>query len=131
MSSPSVDAEIVQEIRAALRGQRGRIVSQQVASIEHAQEMEHEPGDSLDHASDESIESTEFRLRDREKKLVSKIDKALARLESGDYWYCQSCEEEIGVARLRARPVTNLCISCKEEQEEAELRTPKIRDDGY
>ena len=131
MSSSTVDAAVIQEIRANLKAQRDRIVDHQVASIEQFQEMDHEPGDSLDHASEESIESTEFRLRDREKKLVGKIDKAFARLESGDYWYCTSCDEEIGIARLRARPVTNLCISCKEEQEQDEARTPKIRDDGY
>lgn len=131
MDSPVADPAVIQEIRAALKAQRERIVEQQRASIETAQGMAHEPGDSLDHASDESIESTEFRLRDREKKLVGKIDRALGRLESGEYWYCTSCEEEIAVARLRARPVTNLCLSCKEEQEQEEERTPKIPDEGY
>ena len=131
MNTPSIDPSVVTEIRALLQAQRDRMVAQQVASIEQAKETQHDPGDSLDHASDESIESTEFRLRDREMKLVGKIDKALARLESGDYWYCQSCEDDIGVARLRARPVTNLCLSCKEEQENAEAREPKIQDDGF
>ena len=129
--TPPHDPAFAAEIRASLRAQRGRIVTQQVASIESAQEAAHEPGDSLDHSSNESLESTEFRLRDREKKLVGKIDKALARIESGDYWFCQTCEEEIGLPRLRARPVTNLCIECKEEQEEAESRVPQVRDDDY
>ena len=131
MDSPPVDAAITTEIRDALEAQRKLIFEHQVSAIEQAREVDHGPGDSLDASSNESLESTEFRLRDREKKLVAKIDRALTRLESGEYWYCKNCEEEIGVARLRARPVTHLCIDCKEEQEDAESRIPKVRDDGF
>ena len=99
--------------------------------MDQARQASHEPGDSLDQSSDESIESTEFRLRDRENKLVSKIDKALDRIDSGEYWDCESCEEPIGLRRLRARPVTNLCISCKEEQEAEEARKPPPSIDDY
>jgi DnaK suppressor protein len=76
--------------------------------------------DEIDQASSEYAQSMIFRLRDREKFLLAKIDKALARIESGGFGICEKCEEEISVKRLEARPVTTLCIRCKEEQEQKE-----------
>jgi len=76
--------------------------------------------DEIDQASSEYSQSMIFRLRDREKFLLSKIDKALARIESGTFGICEKCEEEISPKRLEARPVTTLCIRCKEEQEQKE-----------
>jgi DnaK suppressor protein len=76
--------------------------------------------DEIDLASSEYTQSMIFRLRDREKFLLAKIDKALARIESGTFGICEKCEEEISMKRLEARPVTTLCIRCKEEQEQKE-----------
>ena len=76
--------------------------------------------DEIDLASSEYSQSMVFRLRDREKFLLKKIDDALARIESGTYGVCEICEEDISVKRLEARPVTTMCIRCKEEQEKAE-----------
>jgi DnaK suppressor protein len=76
--------------------------------------------DEIDQASSEYAQSMVFRLRDREKFLLAKIDKALARIESGLFGICEKCEEEISAKRLEARPVTTLCIRCKEEQEQKE-----------
>mgnify|MGYP001477244258 CR=1 FL=1 len=76
--------------------------------------------DEIDLASSEYNQSMVFRLRDREKFLLKKIDKALARIEDGSFGICERCEEEISVKRLEARPVTTLCIRCKEEQEKKE-----------
>ena len=76
--------------------------------------------DEIDQASSEYSQSMIFRLRDREKFLLSKIDKALARIEAGTFGICEKCEEEISPKRLEARPVTTLCIRCKEEQEQKE-----------
>ena len=76
--------------------------------------------DEIDLASSEYTQSMIFRLRDREKFLLAKIDKALARIENGTFGICEKCEEEISVKRLEARPVTTLCIRCKEEQEQKE-----------
>ena len=76
--------------------------------------------DEIDQASSEYTQSMIFRLRDREKFLLSKIDKALARVETGTFGICEKCEEEISMKRLEARPVTTLCIRCKEEQEQKE-----------
>jgi len=76
--------------------------------------------DEIDLASSEYTQSMIFRLRDREKFLLAKIEKALARIESGTFGICEKCEEEISPKRLEARPVTTLCIRCKEEQEQKE-----------
>ena len=76
--------------------------------------------DEIDQASSEYQQSMIFRLRDREKFLLAKIDKAVVRIEAGTFGICERCEEEISPKRLEARPVTTLCIRCKEEQEQAE-----------
>lgn len=79
-----------------------------------------ELSDELDMASSEYLLSLSFRLRGRERLLLNKINKALLRIESDEYGICTECEEEINIKRLIARPVTNLCISCKEDQEQEE-----------
>ena len=76
--------------------------------------------DEIDLASSEYAQSMVFRLRDREKFLLKKIDKAIQRIESGSFGVCENCGEEIAMKRLDARPVTTLCIRCKEEQEKKE-----------
>jgi len=76
--------------------------------------------DEFDLASSEYAQSLTFRLRDREKFLLSKIDKALKKIEAGEFGVCEECGEEISIKRLEARPVTTLCIRCKEEQEKVE-----------
>ncbi len=76
--------------------------------------------DEVDHASSEADQSMNLRLRDRERVLMRKIQKALQKIEAGEYGVCESCGEEIGVKRLEARPVTELCIQCKEEEEKLE-----------
>lgn len=76
--------------------------------------------DEVDLASSEAGQSLNLRLRDRERILLKKVNKALEKIEKGEYGICESCGEEIGVKRLQARPVTDLCIRCKEEQEQVE-----------
>ncbi len=76
--------------------------------------------DEVDLASSESDQNMNIRLRDRERVLLRKIDKALVKISNGDYGVCESCGEDISVRRLEARPVTDLCIRCKEEQEREE-----------
>ena len=76
--------------------------------------------DEIDQASSEYAQSMAFRLRDREKFLLKKIEKALQRIEDGTFGMCERCEELITMKRLEARPVTTLCIRCKEEQEKEE-----------
>jgi DnaK suppressor protein len=69
--------------------------------------------DPNDRASQETDMSLELRSRDRERKLIKKIEEANARIDSGDYGYCETCGVEIGVQRLEARPTATLCIDCK------------------
>ncbi len=76
--------------------------------------------DPNDRATMETDRNFTLRIRDRERKLISKIDKALARIEDGSFGVCEECGEEISGGRLKARPVTTLCIECKEEQERQE-----------
>lgn len=76
--------------------------------------------DEVDLASSESEQSMSLRLRDRERVLLRKIDKVLKKIDEGTYGVCETCGEEIGLKRLEARPVTDLCIRCKEEQEKME-----------
>jgi DnaK suppressor protein len=76
--------------------------------------------DEYDLASSEYHQSLALRLRDREKFLLSKIEKALAKIEDASFGNCEECGEEISIKRLEARPVTTLCIRCKEEQEKME-----------
>jgi len=73
--------------------------------------------DETDLASSEYQQSLVFRLRDREKFMLEKIDRALERIDNGTFGVCESCNEDISVKRLQARPITTLCIRCKEEQE--------------
>lgn len=76
--------------------------------------------DEMDLASSEYIQSFEFRLRGREKSLLSKLDHALKKIDEGTFGICEVCEEPIGKKRLEARPETSLCIKCKEDQEREE-----------
>ena len=73
--------------------------------------------DPNDRATLESDRNFTLRIRDRERKLIVKIDKALQRITDGEFGICEECGEEIGVERLKVRPVTTLCIACKQEQE--------------
>ena len=76
--------------------------------------------DPADRATQEEEFSLELRTRDRERKLISKIDKALERVEDGTFGLCDECGEDIEFKRLEARPVATLCIECKTMQEEEE-----------
>lgn len=73
-----------------------------------------------DIASQEIDRNFMLRLRDRDRKLLKKIEKALDKIEAGTYGICEICGKEIPIERLEARPVTDLCIECKTEQEEEE-----------
>lgn len=76
--------------------------------------------DPADRASAESDRAFTLRIRDRERRLIRKIQAASKRIEDGSYGFCEDCAEDISIARLKARPVTKLCINCKSRQEEGE-----------
>jgi len=86
-------------------------------TVHHMQDEAANFPDPNDRASQESEFAMELRTRDRERKLIKKIDESLNFLETGDYGYCEDCGIEIGVRRLEARPTANLCIDCKSLEE--------------
>lgn len=73
--------------------------------------------DPNDRATQESDMALELRNRDRERKLIRKINETIAKIDSGDYGYCEACGVEIGLERLQARPTATLCIDCKTLEE--------------
>jgi DnaK suppressor protein len=79
-----------------------------------------ERGDEGDRATSELDLSRAVRDQERINMLLPKIDRALHRITQGSYGLCETCEEPIGIPRLKARPVATLCIACKEEQEQTE-----------
>jgi DnaK suppressor protein len=81
--------------------------------------------DPNDRASQETDIAIELRNRDRERKLIKKIEETIAHIESGDYGYCNGCGVEIGIKRLEARPTANLCIDCKTLEEVRERQVAK------
>jgi DnaK suppressor protein len=81
--------------------------------------------DPNDRASQESDIALELRNRDRERKLIKKIDESIALIDSGDYGFCDSCGVEIGLKRLEARPTATMCIDCKTLEELREKQVAK------
>jgi DnaK suppressor protein len=92
-------------------------------TVNHMQDVSAIHPDPNDRATQEEEFSLELRTRDRERKLLNKINATLARIEAGDYGYCDACGVEIGVHRLQARPTATLCIDCKTLQEIKEKKT--------
>jgi len=104
--------------REELMADAGRTVSGMVEGKENFPEP-------ADRAALEADRDAVLRIRDRERKLLSKVDAALQRIDDGTFGICDECGEAIGLDRLRARPVTTLCIDCKSSQEEEERRQRK------
>jgi DnaK suppressor protein len=111
----------LEELHQILLAERSRLTRNARELIhERINNQEALPADIMDVSTDLSMQTTHYRLRDREKFLLQKIHQALQRIEEGTYGHCDECDEPIGYARLKARPVAALCIDCKEEQERAE-----------
>jgi len=110
-------------IRRDLVRQRKALLDEVVEGLANPNGQETFP-DVSDQASAEAEQNFTMRIREREQRLVKKIDEALERMNQNIYGICERCEEEIPYPRLKARPVTTLCINCKtlEEQEEKTRR---------
>ncbi len=110
-------------IRRDLERQRKILLEEVVEGLANPNGQETFP-DVSDQASAEAEQNFSMRIREREQRLVKKIDEALERMNQAVYGICERCEEEIPYSRLKARPVTTLCINCKtlEEQEEKARR---------
>ena len=103
-----------------LGGQRRVLIEEAGKKVSELTDQDESFADPGDRASWESESTRDLRIRDRERKLIEKIDEALGRIKEGTYGECDDCGELISIGRLRARPVTTLCIACKEEQEAQE-----------
>lgn len=108
------------EFKELLQNQMDELLQEAGKTVSDMTEEKINFPDPTDRASLESDRNFELRIRDRERKLIAKIREALDRIEEGIFGECESCEEKIGVERLKARPVTTLCIDCKTEQERRE-----------
>jgi DnaK suppressor protein len=89
-------------------------------TVSHLQKETENHADLADRASSETDRSLELRTRDRQRKLISKIDEALRRIEDGAYGYCEETGEPIGLARLEARPIATLSVEAQERHERRE-----------
>lgn len=111
----------VEQFKKLLLERKKAIVDATDAAREGAMAVEQaDLPDEVDLASTETGQTLSLRLRDRELVLLRKIDKTLKKIDDGEFGVCERCGEEIGVKRLEARPVAELCIRCKEELEKVE-----------
>jgi DnaK suppressor protein len=99
--------------RAILEAWKASLMEEVDRTVHHMQDEAANFPDPNDRASQESEFSLELRTRDRERKLIKKIDSTLEMIDNHEYGYCESCGVEIGIRRLEARPTATLCIDCK------------------
>jgi DnaK suppressor protein len=107
-------------LRDLLESQLGQLQHQADHSMMDLLEKENNAPDLLDRAALESERDYTIRIRERESRLIKKIQKSLTDIENGTYGICQMCGEDISVKRLKARPVARHCIVCKSKMEEME-----------
>ncbi|PPR09251.1 MAG: RNA polymerase-binding transcription factor DksA [Proteobacteria bacterium] len=122
---PTKDKEYMSELmleyfRQQLLEWRQQLKDEAAATIKELQANSAFEADPSDQASLEYGQAVELRTRDRERKLITKIDEAIDRIDEGDFGYCTETDEPIGVKRLMARPIATLCIEAKEAQEKEE-----------
>jgi DnaK suppressor protein len=103
----------LEHFAAILNGWKRELMEEVDRTVHHMQDEAANFPDPADRASQEEELSLELRARDRERKLIRKIDQTLQRIDDDDYGFCDSCGVEIGIRRLEARPTATLCIDCK------------------
>ncbi|HYC54481.1 MAG TPA: RNA polymerase-binding protein DksA [Candidatus Binatia bacterium] len=118
--------EQLQAFRRILLAQRGQLLDEAGKAVTRMGDTIETFADPSDRAAWESDSTRDLRIGDRKRKLMDKIDEALSRLEDGTFGECEECGEMITVGRLKARPVTTLCIECKAKQEADELRANRL-----
>jgi DnaK suppressor protein len=116
----NMENEQLEFFKELLLQQRGEILQNADETVADMNDQTVNYPDPTDRASIESDRSFVLRLRERERMLLTKINEALERIESGEFGICETCGEEIGFKRLEARPVTTLCINCKTRSEAME-----------
>jgi len=106
--------------RQKLEAWRNELLKESAETIHHMQEESHNEPDLADRATTETDRSLELRTRDRERKLLNKINEALERIGDGSYGYCEETGDPIGLARLEARPIATLSLEAQERHEREE-----------
>ena len=123
-----MDAQQLQEFRDQLEEQRKELIEKILHTVNNEIDLKPEDmADEVDLASVLADQNFNLRLRGRERRLMKKIDYAIQRIDANEFGKCVVCGEEIALKRLKARPVTTMCIECKEERERAEKRQSKQR----
>ena len=122
---PSEDEPFMNEIqteyfRQKLLAWRHELLRESDETLQHLQEGGAQEADIADRAQTEADRTLELRTRDRARKLISKIDQALGRIENGSYGYCEETGEPIGIRRLEARPIAIMSIEAQERHEKME-----------
>lgn len=106
--------------RLKLENWKAELLHESIETIHHMQEETHNEPDLTDRATTETDRAFELRTRDRERKLINKINDALMRVREGSYGYCEETDEPIGLARLEARAIATLCLEAQERHERSE-----------
>ena len=112
-----MDAEQLDYFRGILLSRRNELINEADRMVGYMQTGSNTYADTIDQASQEEEFTLRLKERDRERKLLRKIDEALAKIDRHEYGFCVSCGGEIGISRLKVRPTTNQCIDCKELDE--------------
>jgi DnaK suppressor protein len=102
-----------EHFRAILTAWRDELISETSRTVLHMQDEAANLPDPNDRASQETDRTLELRTRDRERKLIKKINESMDMIDSGDYGFCDTCGVDIGIRRLEARPTATQCIDCK------------------
>lgn len=110
----------LQKFKAQLEEMKEKIINDVEQTLSEMTTQNGNIPDPNDRATVESDRNFELRIRDRERKLMNKIEEALGRIDDASYGICDSCGEDIAVKRLEARPVAKFCIDCKTKQEQRE-----------
>ena len=117
---PFMNSMQLEYFRLKLESWRDELLRESNETLHHLQEDSSQEPDVADRASLETDRALELRTRDRERKLISKIDEALKRIEDGSYGYCEETNEPISLKRLEARPIATLSIEAQERHERME-----------
>ena len=120
-----MSADQLAHFRGILEAWKRELMEEVDRTVHHMQDESANLPDPNDRATQEEEFSLELRARDRERKLIRKIDEAIRSIDDEDYGYCEACGVEIGIRRLEARPTATLCIDCKTLEELREKQVAK------
>ncbi|WP_018869735.1 MULTISPECIES: RNA polymerase-binding protein DksA [unclassified Thioalkalivibrio] len=119
---PYMNPRQLDYFRRKLEAWRAELIAESEETLEHLRTENWQEPDPSDRATHEADAGVELRTRDRERKLLTKIDEALARIERGEYGYCEETGEPIGLERLEIRPIATLSVAAQEAHERDEAR---------